>query len=85
MRKASKKLKTIEKEAREQGLQTMLVPEQVSINPRTGKLVKLRNRNTLYVFGKNGELKFQHMGGLPRTTNDRAEDKIKEINTGEEK
>lgn len=79
MRKGSKKLKTLQKEAQEQGLQTMLVPEQVAINPKTGKVVKLRNRNTLYVLGANGEMKVQHKSGLPRTTNSRIVDKLNDL------
>ena len=80
MKKGSRKLKTLQREAKEQGLQTILVPEQVAINPKTGKVVKLRNRNTLYILGKEGEVKFNHMSGIPRAKNGRAEEFIKELN-----
>lgn len=75
-RKATKRLKTLQKEAEAQGLRTLLLPEVVTTNPKTGKPVKLRGRNTLYVFNTDGSLKFTHMSGLPRDTNERAEQKL---------
>jgi hypothetical protein len=76
IRKATKRLKTLQKEAEAQGFRTLLTQAPVTTSPKTGKIVKLRNRNILYVFDTDGSVKFRHMSGLPRETNDRVEQKL---------
>jgi len=75
----TKRLETIEREARDRGLFTLRRREKIGTNPKTGKIVKLRNRHSLYMYDSEGRLVAEHKSGVPRSNNERAERKLIEV------
>jgi hypothetical protein len=75
MQKA-RKLKTIQKQAKDAGLLTLLTTEPISQNAQTGKIVRTRGRKVLTVYDDEGKVFIQHHSGAPRITNNSAEERL---------